>query len=560
MSRCYFCGEVSDEKHSIVCIYQDHQFQVRIDTELNPPLNVIIPIKKTDASLAKLYYYTIKSVDPSALICVLPSFDNIKISFKCFQEMQEMGWKDNTSVKINMIIINSSQIGQDVLNTLEFIDNHQLKNAGALLLDFWFNLEDSQINDFVISSFGFHQWSKFSIQMSNKFFDKLIFLKDYLEIDEKYNHLSLGPSFLLTHANSVIFNNTKTITNFDSKLYWCKFYKTDLVQLGPGKYCKTCKIKHKDAVSACTYCNKLINFTNLCAHEKKCSFKFADAGSSISLIVLLMSVGDDGDIRSNIFAEYLKFKQDADLNVNKYLITRFRFDDEKTLLFNLTISRINQLCELSKYPEIVPIIVFVFCDRDNDLDKIGNSVIDKIPHIHTIHFSIRLQTIDLIQTLKTNKQFSSSFITTQFRYIQMLEFYSQMIFNFRHSDYQLKLEFVAFKSIEQQFEKMGTGFSEAFFIFKEIVRFFGEQNISKRVIVDQNTLWKQFKNFISHTTPIFNITSSTFKTFVSILKSFEIQTDEQDYFLIPQHFQQLITIKRPLFKKNIFVKASLINN
>jgi hypothetical protein len=388
------------------------------------------------------------------------------------------------------------------------------------------------------------------------------FLKRSSFFKKKYNHLLLGPTSLISHTKSFIFNDKKS-TNLVNRTrsYWCPKESTNKCELGTNFSCDRCKKNHKSvALSACTNCNKLFSSSNITYHEKSlCLYKFAEMSNLTSVIILLISVGDDAEIRSNIFGQYLQLKQGLNYEENNYMVSRFRADDQNTLADTLTTTRVNILSEtLKPGEEVVPIVTFVFCDNNIDLDQISQILFTKLPHLHTLHFSVRIQTGDLTSTLKTSNRYSITYVTSQYRYFQILDFLYVMISNF---DQKLgSLEAQSFKICSPQLKEIGTSFdntSEIVVQLRKFCKLYQER-------IKENSGWASFfEEFQKHFYKT-NNSKSDERDVELILRSFNINkqnamiagtTNTREIIKFPSNILQLLSMTCPLFTKNLILKT-----
>lgn len=566
---CEFCGEfLINEKHQSSCFFWDKDFISKKETRLKiENFFVLMPIKEEDDVLVNFHYCFLKSMNPDAIIIKVPPMNDLSISF---QRLKEMGWVNHPKIILNLFLLN---IGTDnpaideklFIMFMDFLDKYNISNGLNLFFDNWFTI-DQKVLDQIMRTKHLNSWPikklDFGLTVSEKIKSIYNFLKKSSFLKEKYDHLLLGPTALISHTKSFIFNDKKTI-NLISRLrsYWCPKETKNKIELGASFKCDHCNINHKtNAMSACTYCHKMMSFSNLPNHEKSlCLYKFAEMSYLTSVIILLISVGNDAEIRSNIFGQYLQLKQGLNYEENKYMVSRFRADDQNALADTLTTTRVNILSEtLKPGEEVAPIVTFVFCDNNIDLDQTSQILFTKLPHLHTLHFSVRIQTEDLISPLKTSNRYSITYVTSQYRYFQMLDFLYFMIANF---DQKLgSLEGQSFKICSVQLKEIGTSFDNTSEIVVQLRRFC--KLYQERI--KENTGWTTFfEEFQKHFYKTNNRKNDE-RDVDLIFRSFNINrqiaiitgtTNTREIIKFPSNMLQLLSMTCPLFAKNLMLKT-----
>lgn len=570
---CRFCGDfVVNEKHRTSCLFWDDGLSLKLESHLvYKNFVVLMPINEKDEILTNIYYYIIKSIKPSIYIVRVPAMNNLS---KSFERLKDMGWLNHDVIRINLFILSVSSCPdkeQSFLDYMKILNDINITNGDLLFFDNWFKMNEIILLK-IQEKYSLGCWLQKIFDFGMNIYGKVrsvydFFIKHVLKNNQ--NHLLLGPSILMIPNEKPTLFNTIKSAGYRTRTYWCNKDKGEpRHELGINFKCDRCNLNHRtNSLSACTYCHKLFSYTNLTLHEKvNCLHRFADSADLTSVIILLISKGDDAEIRSNIFGQYLQLKHELTPTENKFLVSRFHCENEESIADILQTSRIKQLSETLKTgDEVVPIVSFFFCDKNTDLVRSGKVLFQQLPHLHTLLFSVRIQTKDIVSSFPKSDTFSCNYETSQFKFLQMLEFFYQIIINFDQKSNQIENK--AADAFKVGLKTIGTSFFDTPEILVCLRLYFNHVKHrldSKSTTFSWKDLMKNLALHFSKTKKIFaNGVSEVLEQHITIIFTsfgiFKRKTNvsgiEIEVIDVPQNIEKLLSMSCPMFTKNLLTKA-----
>lgn len=564
--QCFYCGEVygSVRKHQSGCAFKDDNIKSKlgplkfVQNMINAKeltcLFVLVPICGLATSLVQIYYHLLKSINPNFVVLTVPFRGTL---VRTFNHMMLSEWYTKlTNCKLFLFVLNvdrsleNSQIDQYIDDINSYDD---VKEPFCLVFDNWCQVKtkDEIIKAAHLGGGGGHflDWEYSRIMIGNEFLSKLNDIKSMLfglELLENSKRMySVGPTYFV-RSNQSIFQQNKNVeptepTEPSSKKRKLMFCPCDESVLDDNMLCKICEKNHtlKKSLSSCIFCGQLVLSTNLSRHENVCPYSFVQCRYP-SQILLLISLGVDGEIRSNLFGQFMKvisvFTQKNDVGV-----CRIHLNNLGELNKMIQQSKVNVLSKNNN----AKVSVFVCCNFTDAMIISGQQLINNsmIPQLSTVNLAIRIQTTDVNRTLFTGFSLSSGYnvsvVTSNFRYLQMMQVYHHLIANTNDG--------VTFLKMKQK--KLG--------IIPNITILpnFREWYLNNSSLLHTIDLNFQTLNdlFTESGYRVVNDREKQIDYLDSLLKSFDVRANEEGKITLPRNFGELLFKTSPLFEKDLLV-------
>lgn len=563
-TSCFFCGEIygSIMEHQSVCPYRDKNFSSKCGALENTKqiikssqlgcLFVLVPVCDKVNFLVQMYYQLLKSMNPSLLVVTVPFRRTITMTLHHL--MLSEWYTKLKDLKFFLIFLNversfkHSKINDHIKDINGF---DKIEGVHSVLFDNWCYLETSveliseaaQLEDdcqFDIGEYSQVIIGKNFIKRVEKLKKILLHLK-LIAADEK-QHI-FGPSYFIpSKSNVTSFDCDTKQKSKKKKLMFCSMIRySNICVLGDDLFCDFCQKHHslRQSLTSCKYCSQKFMYGNLSRHEKNCMYSFADIKDP-SAILLLISIGTDGEIRSNLFGQFMKLYDVVDQNTN-FMITRIHLDDLAQLNQSILSSKANILSSNSKDAKVV---VFTFCGYRDALEIASKQLINTniIPHLSTVNLSIRIQISEITKTFFNGIQFppgyNFSIVTSNFRFFQMMTVYRTLV---TKSDECLDL----IKAL-----KTKLGIVPSF----NILPFFREwYSINKSNIFSQFSDTIGIIKFDILASMMFpnNEPKKQIPNLISLLQSFGIYIEKEGIVNFHCNLEQMLSCSLPLFEKNM---------
>jgi hypothetical protein len=558
--QCFYCGEVysSVRKHQSGCAFKDDNIKSKlgplkcvqnmINSKELACLFVLMPICGLATSLVQIYYHLLKSIYPNFVVLTVPFRGTL---VRTFNHMMLSEWYTKlTNCKLFLFVLNvdrsleNSQIDQYIDDINSYDD---VKEPFCLVFDNWCQVKtkDEIIKAAHLGGGGGHflDWEYSRILIGNEFLTKLNDIKSMLFglelLDNSKRIYSIGPTYFV-RSNQSIFQENKDVEP-SSKKQKLMFCPSDESVLDDNMLCKICETNHalKKSLSSCTFCAQLFLSTNLSRHENVCPYSFVKCRYP-SQILLLISLGLDGEIRSNLFGQFMNVVTSFDQN-NDVSICRIHLNNLGELNKMIQQSKVNVLSKNND----AKVSVFVFCNFTDAMIVSGQQLINNsiIPQLSSVNLSIRIQTTEINRTLFTGFSLSSGYnvsvVTSNFRYLQIMQVYHHLVAN---TDDGVRL-------IKIMQKKLGIVPNIT------IIPNFREWYLNNSSLLHTMVLNFQTMNdlFTEAGYRVVNDREKQIDYLDSVMKSFDVRANEEGNFKLPKNFGEILFKTSPFFEKDLLV-------
>lgn len=562
---CFFCGSVwaNSLLHQKNCVYRDERIvspfgaiknvaQMIKDGNLKC-IFVIVSANQTSQLLTQLYYHIFKSINPSFFVVVVPFVTSFDETLKLFVSQQ---WYRNLpELKIFACLLNCENKYEQCVQNIKFfshkMESLEMKKTFCLFFDNWCNVDKKVINESLkkMTAKKFPDWMYSQVEIGNCLINKIEKIKSLILSTGICNNQeilsnTIGSMFIYQgnfkrYFDPIITNSKK---NHFKRLLFCP---NDQELLVDDTICSLCKqkLETKKCLTSCIFCSNLFLSANVSKHEKRCSdfYKNVDDPSSF---VLLISIGFDGLVRSNLFYDLLAacdFIDDSQL-----IVSRMHLNNLSELEKSLSRCPLFSLNERDK-TNAKQVFVFVFCDQDDGTKIISDSLLTEssVPHLFNVHISVRIQLYEICNSyshLIFPLRNSISFVTNNFRYLQIIQIYKIMIKNFIHAlNYLLSQNGVGSGSSSSEPNGL-TGLIQKPTIFPKFIEWYKS---NKHVFAtDEISFDSLFDSFCS-------FESCQKKQFLILLMSLGMIPDQDNKIKPNPYFDKIFDLPMSLFEKNL---------
>lgn len=561
-TSCFFCGEIygSIMEHQSVCPYRDKNFSSKCGAlentkeiiKSNPLWNlfVIVPVCDNVNFLVQMYYQLLKSMNSNLLVVTVPFRRTTEMTLRHL--MLSEWYLKLKDLKLFMIFLNVEQSFRNskIYDHIKDINGFDIiKGVHSVLFDNWCHFETSV--ELVSRAANleserlFNIWQHSQVIIGKEFIRRIEIIKkillDLKLITDDQKQYICGPSYFIPSRSDILSYHSETKQKLKKKkLVFCPVnQQINIYILDDNLFCNFCQKRHslKQSLTSCKFCSQKLLYGNLSRHEKSCPYSFVDIKNP-STILFLISIGTDGEIRSNLFGQFMKLYDVVDQN-SDFNITRVHLDELAQLNQSILSSKANILSSNNKNAKVV---VFVFCGYCDAFEIASKQLINTniIPHLLTVHLSIRIQISEITKTffngLMFPPEYNFSIMTSNFRFFQMLTVYRTFVTNPNDG--------VA--SIKRQKNVLGivpsinilTFFREWYSINKSNnLHFPNSFNIDYIIPVTSSLTQQQKQRSILS----------------SLLNSFGIPIDKEGNITLHPNLEQMINCSLPLFEQNILL-------